>query len=76
MWGYIDKEESSLINATYKDATVFQGVAWVVLEWHQPVDRKGEIKFTLKEVEQVRLFSEDLAAYSRRLYSYIWRSRG
>jgi hypothetical protein len=37
----------------------------VVLEWHQPIDRKGEIKFTLKEAEQVRLFSEDLAAYSK-----------
>lgn len=68
MWGYIDKEGKFTINATYKDATVFQeGVAWVVSENGAPtaIDRKGEIKFTLKEAEQVRLFSEDLAAYSK-----------
>lgn len=68
LWGYIDKEGKFIINATYKNATVFQeGVAWVVSENGAPtaIDRKGEIKFTLKEAEQVRLFSEDLAAYSK-----------
>jgi hypothetical protein len=68
LWGYINKEGKFIINATYKNATVFQeGVAWVVSENGAPtaIDRKGEIKFTLKEAEQVRLFSEDLAAYSK-----------
>jgi hypothetical protein len=66
-WGYIDKSGKFIINATYKDATVFQeGLAWVILENGAPtaIDKKGEIKFTLKEAENVRLFSEDLAAFS------------
>lgn len=67
-WGYIDKSGKFIINAIYKDATVFQeGLAWVILENGAPnaIDKKGEIKFTLKEAENVRLFSEDLAAFSK-----------
>jgi hypothetical protein len=67
-WGYIDKSGKFIINATYKDATVFQeGLAWVILENGAPsaIDKKGDIKFTLKEAESVRLFSEDLAAFSK-----------
>lgn len=67
-WGYIDKDGKFVINATYKDATVFQeGIAWVVSENTAPtaIDRNGEIKFTLKDAEEVRLFSDDLAAYSK-----------
>ncbi len=67
-WGYIDKSGKFIINAIYKDATVFQeGLAWVVLENGAPtaIDKKGEIKFTLKEAEDVRLFSEDFAAFSK-----------
>lgn len=67
-WGYIDESGKIIINATYKDATVFQeGLAWVILENGAPsaIDKKGEIKFTLKEAEDVRLFSEDLAAFSK-----------
>jgi hypothetical protein len=67
-WGYIDKGGKFVINASYKDATVFQeGIAWVVSDNAAPsaIDKNGEIKFTLKEAEQVRLFSEDLAAFSK-----------
>lgn len=67
-WGYIDKDGKFVINATYKDATVFQeGIAWVVSENSAPtaIDPKGEIKFTLKEAENVRLFSDELAAFSK-----------
>ena len=67
-WGYIDESGKFIINATYKDATVFQeGLAWVVSDNTAPtaIDKKGEIKFTLKEAEEVRLFSEDLAAFSK-----------
>lgn len=67
-WGYIDESGKFTINATYKDATVFQeGLAWVVSDNTAPtaIDKKGEIKFTLKEAEQVGLFSEDLAAFSK-----------
>jgi hypothetical protein len=67
-WGYIDKTGKIIINATYKDATVFQGgLAWVIIENGAPsaIDKNGQIKFTLKEAENVRLFSEDLAAFSK-----------
>jgi hypothetical protein len=67
-WGYIDKDGKFVINATYKDATVFQeGIAWVVSENSIPtaIDPKGEIKFTLKDAENVRLFSDELAAFSK-----------
>lgn len=67
-WGYIDESGKIIINATYKDATVFQeGLAWVILENGAPsaIDKKGEIKFTLKEAEEVCLFSDDLAAFSK-----------
>lgn len=67
-WGYIDKNGKFVINAIYKDATVFQeGIAWVVSDNTAPtaIDKKGEIKFTLKEAENVRLFSNDLAAFSK-----------
>lgn len=67
-WGYIDKDGKFVVNATYKEATVFQeGIAWVVSENAAPtaIDKNGEIKFTLKEAEEVRLFSDDLAAFSK-----------
>lgn len=67
-WGYIDESGKFKINAIYKDATVFQnGLAWVILENGEPcaIDKNGEIKFTLKQAEDVRLFSEELAAFSK-----------
>lgn len=66
-WGFIDKNGKFVINAIYKEATVFQeDLAWVISENSAPVaiNKKGEIEFTLKEAEKVRLFSEDLAAFS------------
>jgi hypothetical protein len=66
-WGYIDNNGKIVINATYKSATVFQnGLAWVVSENSAPsaIDKSGEIKFTLKDAQEVQLFSEDLAAFS------------
>ena len=66
-WGYIDNKGKIVINATYKSATVFQnGLAWVVSENSAPsaIDKNGEIKFTLKDAQEVQLFSEDLAAFS------------
>lgn len=67
-WGYIDESGKYVINAIYKDATVFQeGLAWVIVDNGAPsaIDKNGEIKFTIKEAENVRLFSEDLAAFSK-----------
>ena len=66
-WGYIDKKGKFVINATYKDATVFQdGLAWVVTDNAAPsaIDKDGKIKFTLKQANDVKLFSEGLAGFS------------
>lgn len=66
-WGYIDSNGKMVINATYKSATVFQeGLAWVVSENSSPtaIDKSGEIKFTIKEAQEVKLFSDGLAAFS------------
>lgn len=67
-WGFINKKGKFVINATYKDATVFrEGLAWVVSDNSAPsaIDKTGEVKFTLKEAEQVALFSDGLAAFSK-----------
>lgn len=66
-WGFIDSEGKYVINATYKNATVFQeGLAWVVSENGAPtaIDKKGNVKFTLKQAEKTEIFSEGLAAFS------------
>jgi hypothetical protein len=66
-WGYIDETGKYLINAQYKYATIFnEGLAWVVIENAAPtaINEKGEIKITLQNAEEVRLFSEGLAAFS------------
>jgi len=66
-WGFIDEKGSYVINAKYKSATVFnEGLAWVVVENGAPtaINEKGEIKITLQNAKEVRLFSEGLAAFS------------
>lgn len=66
-WGYIDEKGTYLISPTYKDATVFsEGLAWVVSENGAPtaINTKGEIKITLQDAQDVKLFREGLAAYS------------
>jgi hypothetical protein len=67
-FGFIDKQGKFVINPTYKDATVFQeGIAWVVSDNAAPtaIDKKGEIKFVLKDAENVMLFYDGLAAFSK-----------
>ena len=66
-WGFIDKNGKFVINAIYKDATVFKdGLAWVISDNSAPsaIEKNGNIIFTLKEANEVRLFSEGLAAFS------------
>ncbi len=66
-YGFINEDGKYVINALYKDATVFSdGLAWVVSENAAPsaIDEKGEIKFTLQEAEEVRLFKDGFAAFS------------
>lgn len=66
-WGFIDEKGAYVINPQYKYATVFnEGLAWVVTENGAPtaINDKGEIKITLQNAEEVRVFSNGLAAYS------------
>lgn len=66
-WGFIDEKGSYVINAQYKSSTVFsEGLAWVVTENGAPtaINEKGEIKITLQNAEEVRLFCGGLAAFS------------
>ncbi len=66
-WGFITEDGKYAINAQYDEATVFsEDLAWVVAENTAPaaIDKKGEVKFTLHEAENVRLFKDGLAAFS------------
>ena len=66
-FGFITEDGKYAINAQYKEATVFSdGLAWVVTDNAAPaaIDKKGEIKFTLQDAEEVRLFQNGLAAFS------------
>ena len=66
-FGFINEEGKFVINANYKESTIFsEGLAWVVVENAAPsiIDKKGEIKFTLQDAEEVRLFKNGLAAFS------------
>jgi hypothetical protein len=66
-WGYIEKDGKYKIQPVYKSATTFSdGLAWVVTENAAPVaiDIEGSIKFSLQEANEVKKFSEGLAAFS------------
>jgi hypothetical protein len=65
-WGYIDEDGKFAITANYISATVFsEHLAWVVAENTAPtcIDTQGEIRFVLTNAEEVRNFSDGLAAF-------------
>lgn len=65
-WGYIGEDGKFAISANYKSATVFsEDMAWVVSENAAPscINTKGELKFTLTNAEEVKVFSDGLAAF-------------
>lgn len=67
-WGFISEDGTFAIPATYISATVFsEGLAWVISKNGAPtaINTSGEAQFTLKEAEEVRIFKEGLAAFSR-----------
>lgn len=67
-WGFIDTDGKFIINPIYKSATVFsEDLAWVVSENGAPsaINKKGEVKFILKDAEDVRIFKNGLAAFSK-----------
>lgn len=66
-WGYVNRQGKYEIGLLYKEATVFsEGLAWVVLENAAPtaINRQGNIQIILRDVEEVRIFKEGLAAVS------------
>lgn len=65
-WGYIDEDGEVILSNVYKGATVFKNnMAWVVREGDSPgvIDRNGDLKFTLREVDWVEVFIDDMARY-------------
>ncbi|RZJ33827.1 MAG: WG repeat-containing protein [Flavobacterium sp.] len=67
-WGYINEDGKYVINPTYARATIFnEGLAWVVSENGAPVaiDVKGATKFSMQDAQNVRIFRESLAAFSK-----------
>ncbi|MDR2963570.1 MAG: WG repeat-containing protein [Bacteroidales bacterium] len=66
-WGYVNRKGQYEIGLLYKDATVFsEGLAWVVLDNAAPtaINKQGNIQIILRDVEEVRIFKEGLAAIS------------
>ncbi len=66
-YGFINEDGKFAINANYKYATSFNdGLAWVVKENSAPeaITKDGKIAFTLKQADEVHIFSEGLAAFS------------
>jgi hypothetical protein len=67
-WGFINKEGKYEISPNFKSATIFSdGFAWVITDNSAPsaIDKKGQIKFTLSDAEEVRIYSENLAAFKQ-----------
>lgn len=66
-WGFISEDGKFAISPNYKDASCFsEGLAWVVAENGAPtaIDSKGQVKITLQDAQNVKIFSEGLAAFS------------
>ena len=65
-FGYVDNDGEQIIPDVYKYATVFHNnMAWVVRNGDLPgvINRKGELKFSLREVDWVEIYIEDMARY-------------
>jgi hypothetical protein len=65
-WGFIGEDGKYVIQSNYLRATVFSdGVAWVVSENGAPtcIDTEGEIKFTMQNAQEVRIFTGGLAGF-------------
>lgn len=65
-FGYINEDGVLIIPDVYKYATVFNNnMAWVVRNGDIPgvINRKGELKFSLREVDWVEVYIEDMARY-------------
>ncbi|MEG1574703.1 MAG: WG repeat-containing protein [Bacteroidales bacterium] len=81
-YGFIDSSGEFILSNVYKNVSIFKdGVAWVVRKGDAPgmINRKGELKFTLRDAVEVEIFYEELARFSvkegRRLrYGFVSKS--
>jgi hypothetical protein len=66
--GFIDQQGHYVINPQYVAATVFnEGIAWVLQEKYGDIcaiDKKGQTLFTTPFAKMVKLYKDDLAAFS------------
>ncbi len=77
--GFVDASGEFVLPAVYKQATIFrEGLAFVVRPGEAPcaINKKGELKFTLRDAESVETYHEELALYSvrengKRRYGYV-----
>lgn len=68
-YGFLNMKGELEIRPQYLSATTFsEGLAWVVEPNGAPkaIDRKGEEVFSLPEVEEVMMFTEGLALFSKK----------
>lgn len=64
-WGYINEKGEYVITPNYEQATLFnEGFAWMVANDSAPhvINTKGEILFSIEDVQRARNFSQGLAA--------------
>lgn len=67
LYGFIDTKGNAVIPPQYKEVTCFSdGIAFVVKEEHTPaaINVDGNILFTLPQVDEVRQYTEGLAAFA------------
>lgn len=65
-FGYIDDDGEVILPNVYKYATSFKdNIAWVVREGDSPgiINSKGELKYTLREIDWVEIYIDDMARY-------------
>ncbi|MBR6757864.1 MAG: WG repeat-containing protein [Bacteroidaceae bacterium] len=66
-WLFITQKGDTLLPYTFSKATVFsEGYAWVIKDKDMPgaINTKGDMLISLRDVEEVRVFHESLAAFS------------
>lgn len=65
-WGFVNRKGEFRLPAVYEKATVFsEGMAWVIKKGNMPsaINEKGDVKISLRETTDVRVFHEGHAAF-------------
>lgn len=66
LWGFVNRKGEFRLPAVYEKATVFsEGMAWVIKKGNMPsaINEKGDVKISLRETTDVRVFHEGHAAF-------------